>query len=107
MGAWLHGLLGIASSVLTQWAPYANLLDALPDLLRGPDNGDAELVLVCSTRVCGVSVCIWAIERRERKREREKERARARGRAREGKRERERDRFLRDGEDKTLRERYR
>lgn len=44
---WTHNLLGIGdSSVAVQWAPYGELLDALPKLLRGPAEGGAELVFL-------------------------------------------------------------
>ena len=43
---WLHQLLGINEAVRIGWAPYANLLDILPQLLRGSSLGGAELVVV-------------------------------------------------------------
>ena len=43
---WLRSLLGIEEALAVQWAPYAHLLKTLPDLLRGPGRGGAQLVVV-------------------------------------------------------------
>ena len=44
--AWLEQILGIEGRVAVRWAPYSNVLEALPALLAGPARGGAELVVV-------------------------------------------------------------
>ena len=46
---WLASLLGIDEALAVRWAPYAHLLETLPELLRGPDRGGAQLVVVLGT----------------------------------------------------------
>ena len=42
----LDRLLGIGDAIAIQWAPYTELLDALPTILQGPAQGGAELVFL-------------------------------------------------------------